>query len=154
ELQRRVLVVRTDGSQIIEIRATDSDPQRTKATVDELAHQLTLQSPTAENAEALERRREFVRQQLGRIQGNIQDAESRLAAKQAALSTETSARGVLDLQDEIKALELNLTNWRGSYASMLATNIARSPNTLTVIQPSMVPTQPVGPNLPANVLTG
>jgi Mrp family chromosome partitioning ATPase/capsular polysaccharide biosynthesis protein len=154
ELQRRVLVVRAEGSQIFEIRVNDDDAVRTKATVDEIARQLTLQSPTAENSEELERRRVFVRQQLERIQANILDAESQLALKQAALASETSARGVLDLNDEIKALELNLTNWRSSYASMLATNVTRSPNTLTVIQPALVPSQPVGPNTRINVLTG
>src|SRR5579875_639589 len=46
ELQKRVLVTR-DGSQFIEIRVTDTDPARAKATADEIAHQLILQSPTA-----------------------------------------------------------------------------------------------------------
>jgi Mrp family chromosome partitioning ATPase/capsular polysaccharide biosynthesis protein len=154
QLQQHVLVSRPDGSQIVEIRVTDTDPARAKATVDELAHQLALQSPTAENAEELNRRRDFVQQQLERLQANIQDAEHSLAEKQATLATATSARAVLDVQDEIKALELNLTNWRASYASILATNITKSPNTLTVIQPAVVPTRPTGPNIPANVLAG
>jgi non-specific protein-tyrosine kinase len=154
ELQQHVLVSRPDGSQVIEIRVTDTDPARAKATVDELARQLGLQSPTAENAEELNHRREFVQQQLERLQANIQDAEHSLAEKQATLASATSARAVLDVQDEIKALELNLTNWRASYASILATNITKSPNTLTVIQPAVIPTRPTGPNLPANVLAG
>jgi Mrp family chromosome partitioning ATPase/capsular polysaccharide biosynthesis protein len=154
DLQRHLLVIRGDGSQLIEIRVTDTDPQRTKATVDELTHQLILQSPTAENEQELEQRRQFVSVQLQRLQSNINTAEANLADNQTKLKTETSARGVLDLQDQIKATELNLTNWRAAYASMLSTSVAKSPNTLTVIQPAYVPLAPVGPNIPINVLTG
>jgi capsular exopolysaccharide synthesis family protein len=154
DLAQRVAVLRAEGSQLIEIRVTDTDPQRTKATVDEIAHQLILQSPTAENTDELQQRKDFVNQQLQSLQTNITKAETDLADKRAKLNDETSARGVLGLQDQIKALELNLTNWRASYASLLSTNLVKSPNTISVVQPSVVPTSPVSPNITVNVLTG
>jgi capsular exopolysaccharide synthesis family protein len=154
DLQRQVVVAHADGSQIVTIRVTDTDPTRTKAIVDELTHQLILQSPTQQNEDDLQQRRDFVSQQLQTLQANIQSAEASLADKQDKLSKESSARGVLDLQDQIKAIQLNLTNWRASYASLLSTNLSKSPNTLTVIQPAFIPTAPVGPNVHMNVLAG
>jgi tyrosine-protein kinase len=154
DLQRHVVVAHAEASQLVEIRVTDTDPVRTKAIVDELTRQLIVQSPTQQNQQDLQQRREFVNQQLQTLQTNIGNAEQSLADKQDKLSKETSARGVLDLQDQVKALNLNLTNWRSAYASLLATNIAKSPNTLTVVQPAFVPTSPVGPNVRLNVLAG
>jgi capsular exopolysaccharide synthesis family protein len=154
DLQRHVVVAHAEGSQLVEIRVTDTDPARTKAIVDELTRQLIVQSPTQQNEQDLQKRRDFVNQQLQTLQTNIGNAEQSLADKQDKLSKETSARGVLDLQDQIKAINLNLTNWRSAYASLLATNIAKSPNTLTVVQPAFVPTTPVGPNVRLNVLAG
>jgi capsular exopolysaccharide synthesis family protein len=153
ELQKRVLVTR-DGSQFIEIRVTDTDPARAKATADEIAHQLILQSPTAASEQELEQRRQFIKQQLDQLQANILQGEKELAAKQAQADKETSARAVLELQDEIKALDLKITSWRSTYASLLTTYNGKPANTLTVISPAFLPTQPATPNLRTNVAAG
>ena len=152
ELQDQVLSVHVAGSQFIEIRATDTDPERAKAIADQVARQLTLQSPTAENMRQLEERQQFTRQQLDALQASIQQAEASIAERQAGLKKETSARGVLDLQDEIEAIQINLTDWRTTYAALLSSYQPKGPNTLTVIEPAYVPTEPVSPNMRANVL--
>jgi Mrp family chromosome partitioning ATPase/capsular polysaccharide biosynthesis protein len=152
ELQTRVLAIRRDNSQLLEIRVTDSHPMRAKAIADELARQLILLSPTVQNAQQLQERRDFVRRQLDALQANIQQAELALAEKQSALSKEISARGVLDLQDEIKALNTKIDSWRPTYANLLTSFEGRSPSTLSVVEPAYVPGDPVSPRVAPTVL--
>jgi capsular exopolysaccharide synthesis family protein len=153
DLQARVLANRVEGTHFVEIRVTDSDPLRAQATATELANQLMLQSPTTESMQLVEQRRQFTQHQLDTLQTDIQRAEMTLAEKQAQLAHEVSARGVLERQDEIKALELQLTGWRSTYASLLtALDAKRQANTLSVVEPAYVPTDPVSPNIRMNVL--
>jgi polysaccharide biosynthesis transport protein len=151
ELQARVVAVRLENSQVIEIRVTDRDPEQASAIANEIARQLLLNSPTAEIARQQEERRDFVRRQLGTLQTDIQRAETAMAEKQQALQTTVSARGVLDLQDEIRALDLKLTSWRSAYASLLASSEPKSPNMLTITEPAVPSPRPVSPNVPAIV---
>jgi capsular exopolysaccharide synthesis family protein len=152
ELQSRVLVIRSEGSLILELRVTDTEPQRAQAIANELASQLILQSPTAADLRQLGQRRQFIREQLDKLQADIQQAESVMTQKQAALKKEVSARGVLDLQDEIRALETKLSNWRNGYALFLNSSDVKKPNTLSVIEPAFTPSDPISPNVRANVL--
>jgi Mrp family chromosome partitioning ATPase/capsular polysaccharide biosynthesis protein len=153
ELQGRVLVNRSEGTQFLEIVVVDSDPARAKATADEIAHQLILQSPTEQNLKQLEDRQRFLQDQLDSLSAAIRDDEAAVAEKQAAMQKETSARGVLDLQDAIKALELRLSTARSTYATLLASSqLKKAPNALTVLDAASVPTEPISPNVRANVL--
>ena len=152
ELQSRVLVTRIPMSQLFEVRVVDSDPNRVKAIADEIARQLIILSPTDEFSEQLQLRRAFLKTQLNSLQADIHEAEAAIAQKQAELKEELSARAVLDRQDEIRALMLNLSGWRTTYASLLSSYQGRSPNTLSVIETPFVPEQASGPDVRANVL--
>jgi len=152
ELQDRVLVNHVEGSQVLEIRVTDADPRRAQATADEIARQLIRLSMASEVTRQLDERRQFVRRQLDTLQGKIQQAEAALEEKQAALDKEVSARGVMERQDEVRALELKINDWRSSYASLLTFYQGRAPSVLSVVEPASLPTEPVGPDVRANVL--
>lgn len=145
DLRGQVLVVHQLGSQTFEVRVIDGDPARAKAIVDGIAEQLIATSPTEQTRKAVQERRQFIRAQLDVLQQKIDRASADLDQKQSELATESSARGVLDKQDEIHALELNLSSWRASYASLLNTDQSTGgPNTLTVIEPATLPRQPAG----------
>ena len=153
DLQQRVQVNRIEGTQLVEIRVTDTNPARAKAIAEELTNQLIAQSPTAEATQQQEERRQFIRKQLDQLQTSMQQAEKDVADKRAQVQYETSARAVLDLQDEIRALEAKLETWRSTYVSLLASYQGkRQPNAVTVIEPASVPSRPVGPNVAATVL--
>jgi non-specific protein-tyrosine kinase len=152
DLQGRVLVSRGETPQLLEIRVVDSDPERARDTADEIARQLTLQSPTAESMRQLEERRAFVAKQVDGLSASIVEAEEARAEKQAALETETSARGVLDLQDEIKGIDLKLATWRSTYASLLNVDQRKSPSSLAVVEPAFLPSEPISPNVRASVM--
>lgn len=152
ELRERVVALRVDGTQLIEIRVLDSSPSQVKAVAEEIARQLILQSPTVDYLGQLETRREFLRQQLDALQTSIQQAEVSLAEKKAALQHEASARGIFDLEDDIRGLELKLENLRTSYAGLLESYQSKGTNALTVVEPAYEPTEPISPNTKVNVL--
>src|SRR5262249_46744459 len=107
---------------------------------------LIASSPTTGRRQELEARRQFVRGELDTLQEKIQQGRDDIDKKRAALEQETNARTVLDRQDEIKAIELNLTNWRQSYNDLLGSLAGSSdPNSLSVVEPAAVPTAPAGP---------
>jgi tetratricopeptide (TPR) repeat protein len=137
---------------MFEVKVVDTDPMRVKAIADEISRQIISQSPTSDYLQQLEGRQAFVQQQLDSLQNHIHQAEIEIAEKQATLKDEVSARAVLDRRDEIQALMLNLTGWRSTYASLLSSFQGRAPNTLSVIESAYVPTEPVGPDVKANVL--
>lgn len=152
-LQEQVAVVRLEGANLFEIRVIDTAPERVQALANEIARQLVLQSPTLTNMQQSETRRQFIQRQLDALQADIQRAEADLAEKQAALEREVSARGVLERQDEIRAIEAKLSGWRASYAALLpAAAQTRGPNSLTVVEPAYRPSEPVSPNVPMTVL--
>lgn len=150
-LQENVLTLRVEATQLVEIRVTDSDPQRAAAIANEITRQMILQSPTTANLQDLAERREFAKAQLDVLQANIQGADIMVKERQAAVEEETSARRVLDLRDEIKALQTKIADWRTAYTGLAAAFPTRGPNTLTVLESATAPSQPAGPNLVANV---
>lgn len=146
ELKRRIVVIHANGALTLEIRAMDGDPVRARDIAATLASQLVDASPTRDRRQELEQRRQFVRDELNDLQQKIATGREELRRKQAQLASEQSARGVLDRQDEIKALELNLTAWRTTYNSLLASIEGRSdPNSLSILEPAAVPTRPTSP---------
>ncbi|HEX5414453.1 MAG TPA: polysaccharide biosynthesis tyrosine autokinase [Chloroflexota bacterium] len=152
QLRDQVLAVHAYGSQTFDIRVTDTNPVRARDIANGIATQLVAASPTEKSRTDLETRRQFIRQELNDLQSEIQDAKTQVSQKQAQLATETTARGVLDREDEINALELKISNWQATYSSLLTTyQGGQGPNDLTVIDPATVPLSPAGPNIRANV---
>jgi non-specific protein-tyrosine kinase len=146
QLRPQVLAVHQLGSPSFEVRVFDVDPYRAKLIAQGITDQLIATSPTEQTRKALAERRQFIRTQLDVLQQKIDRASAELEDKQNRLADETSARGVLERQDEIRALELNLSSWRPSYASLLNSDQSTGggPNTLTVIEPPTLPRQPSG----------
>lgn len=151
-LQQQVVVVHFPGAQTFEVRVVDVDPQRAQRIAAEVAKQIVAASPTEERRKQLETRQRFVLQQLDDLQAKIQKSKAELDKKQAELAKETSARAVLDREDEIKALQLNIDNWQGTYAKLLESyGQGSSPNDLTIVSPAQVPVFPQGPKTTWNV---
>ncbi|MCC6177948.1 MAG: P-loop NTPase [Chloroflexi bacterium] len=147
ELRRRIVVVHPSGAFTIEIRVMDGNPTRARDIAAAIADQLVAASPTTARRQELEQRRRFATGELDALQQKIEQGRDDLEKKRAAAEQETSARGVLDRQDEIKALEANLASWRTSYNDLLASLEGRAvdPNSLTVIEPAEIPSAPAGP---------
>lgn len=153
-LQANVLVVRPDLSNLMEIRVTDNDANTAAAIANEVARQLVLESPTDENTQDLNKRRDFIQRQLDAMQTQIKGGEEFLRIKTAAIDSEQSARAILNLRDEIQTEELKLAGWRQTYAQLLAQKPVRLPNTLSLIEPAVPAILPLSPNMTANVALG
>jgi Mrp family chromosome partitioning ATPase/capsular polysaccharide biosynthesis protein len=151
-IQDNLLIAPVNSTSLLDIRVTDTDPQRAAAVANEIARQLILHSSTVANQQDLLQRQGFAQSQLDALQRNIDAAQASIAQKHAALDTETSARAVSDLNDQIKALDIKITDWRSQYEKLLGGLPARNPNTITVVETAAPPSEPVSPNVLFNLL--
>lgn len=139
QLRQQLVVVQTPGSMTFEIRVVDVEPSRASALAATIAQQLIMTSPTAVKQRELEGRREFVQRQLNALQARIDQVGPEIQQATASLARETSARGVIDRQDEIRGLEQKVDSWRTQYASLLTSlSDQGGPTVLSVIEPVAV----------------
>lgn len=132
-------------SQLLEIVVNDTNPELTQAVANELANQLILQSPTAPKPEDQEREA-FVNEQLNSLQNNIEETQAEINVKGVELESAFSAREIADLKAEIAGLQSKLTTLQSNYASLLTNTQRGAVNTLTLIEPAVLPIRPIGPN--------
>jgi non-specific protein-tyrosine kinase len=118
-------------TQFVRITVQDPLPGRTVAIAEALVHQLELQLPA--NAPL-----QFAERQLAAIQTQIEARQQQLASEQNA-----ARRG--ELEQEIAGL-------RGQYTELYATYSQNklSVNTLEVVDPPRLPTEPVSPKTMQN----
>ena len=150
-LARQVEASAPAGSQLLFISVTDTSPERAAAIAAEVANQLILQSPTVQDMEQ-EQRRQFVEQQLVALEKKVAEAEKNIAETENAIAGESSAVRIREMQNRILALQQQITGWQATYGNLLDFYKGSRTNYLSVIDPATVPTQPAGPNVPANVV--
>ena len=139
------------GTQLMEIFVTDTNPERAKVLADTIAQQLILQSP-ANAASDEDDRRAFAAGQLIDLEGKIEGAEIELKELQTELDEAISARRIQDLQTQINTLQGKVSTWQSSYAQFLLFLEGGQVNYLTVVEPALVPTSPISPNVMMNIL--
>lgn len=138
------------GSNLLEIRVIDTDPQRVQVLANEIANQLIVQSPTPTEREKLENKA-FVDGQMRTLRESITRVDQEVKDLNARLAVETSARAIADLQSHRNAKESQIETWRTQYADLSTTFSGSAVNSLSVIEPAAAG-EPVGPHLMANVL--
>jgi len=136
---------------LLEVTATDSDPLRVAAVANEVANQLVRQSPSNPQQEDEERQR-FVQEQLDDLEVNIDVTKAKLSEAEETLAGTFSARQLAEIQNQIVALQQKLNAYQLNYSQLLAFRERRGPNTISVVDPAVVPTEPVGPNVMRTVL--
>jgi succinoglycan biosynthesis transport protein ExoP len=132
------------NSPFIEILVNDIDPTRAQIVANELANQLILQSPTTPERQEQERLR-FISQQLDGMQQEITKTQDDITQKQQALANMTSAIQISELSNEIQGLETKLALLQTNYATLISSTQSGAINTLSVMEPATLPTQPIGP---------
>jgi polysaccharide biosynthesis transport protein len=133
------------NNQMIEIAVVDTHPQRAQAVANELANQLIIQSPTSTQQQN-QARMVFVESQLDSLQAEISQVQEQMLVKQEELRDVTSAVQIADLQSEINGLQAKLTILQTNYANLLSNTQRGAANTLSIIEPAGLPTNPIGPN--------
>jgi non-specific protein-tyrosine kinase len=117
----------------------------------EVAEQLVRQSPTNPGEERGERQA-FVQQQLDDLEANIATTKAEIDEQEGALAEMFSAREIADTQAQIAALQQKLNAYQANYAQLLAFMGEGAVNTLSIVEPAVPPTGPVGPNKMRTVL--
>lgn len=140
------------GSQLIRISGTSSDRVEAKKIADEMARQLISKSPISQQQEQAEGQREFITRQQKILQTQIEAAQTKLAELNSEATIENDAGKLADLNDRISALQAKVDAWQKNYADLTALLNAGSDKYLTILAPAKLPTEPVSPNIPRNVL--
>jgi succinoglycan biosynthesis transport protein ExoP len=131
------------GTQLMEIRVTDNDPQRAKLIADEVSRQLMA---TVERSRPQDRNRQFIQTQAASLPPKIEAAQQEIEALQAELSEAFSARQIQDIQSRINTLENQINNWQATFAQYQLLLGETGTNVLTVIEEAPVPSGPLGSN--------
>ena len=138
------------GTQLIEIRVIDTDPNRAKILADAIAMQLIAQSPTpSEKGQAAHR--QFVDNQLKDLETQIVQTKAYIIDLERSMASESSARRIQDFQSQIAAKQTQLNIWQSNYATLLAF-VKGGTNFLSVIEPASVPFVPISSRTDQNIL--
>ena len=149
-LRTMVRATPNPGSNLVEIRVIDTDPQRAQVLANEIANQLILQSPTPSARQMLENKT-FVDDEMGKLRQSIIRVEKELQDISGKIAVETSARAISELQSQATAKISQIEIWRSQFADLSSAFAGSAVNSLAVIEPA-APGEPVGPNRLANVL--
>jgi non-specific protein-tyrosine kinase len=133
------------NSQLIEIVVTDTDPQRAQVVANELANQLTKQTPTTQGLIEAEQQT-FIDEQLALLETQIADTLDEIARMEEELGELNSARQIANTQSGIAALQQKLLTLQTNYATLLGSSTGKALNSLTVVEAAALPRRPVGPN--------
>lgn len=133
------------NTQLIEISVTDTNPARAQIIANELARQLILQTPAA-NDSVTGQRQEFIKQQLSSLETQIQETTLRIEELQKSLLTINSISQASEVEREISQLTAKLSTLRENYAAFLANSQQGAVNILKVVEPANLPTKPVSAN--------
>lgn len=147
-LKKMVHAQLVEGTQIIQIFVEASSPTLSQVIADETARQTILYSPNdLQNSES-EDNRIFVRQQLDSLQNRLEAGQVRLATLESELASTTSTDRLIELQNEVTALESLVTEWESNYTQLLVfLDSKQSPTTLTIIESAQVNLTPVRPRI-------
>ncbi len=142
-----------NNTQLLEIRVTDSSPERAMIVANELANQLILRTPASGDLQGDVERQAFITQQLDDLEVSIEETTSEIIEKQTELASLFSARQIADMQTQIRALENKRDTLQANFASLLASSSKGAANSLSIIEPATVPSAPIGPEVLMTALT-
>lgn len=134
------------GTQLLEIRVTDTDPQRAKAIADELADQLKTLVNKQEDGNTA-----FIRTQVESLEGKIPAAQEEIQRLEEQLTETFSARQVEELQSQINSLRNQVNIWQSTYAQYQTLLGSGSANYLDIIEEAPLSSVPIGPNRPMQI---
>ncbi len=146
-----IRVFQPTNSNTIEIIVTDTDPVRAQAVASELARQLILRSPAAQDDRSA--RQDFVNEQLDEYEQAITETKDQITAKKEELGQLISAREIASAQDEIRSLESKLQTLQSIYANLLQGTGEGATNTVRILEEASLPRRPINSNNLPTILT-
>jgi polysaccharide biosynthesis transport protein len=138
-------------TQLLEISVIDSNPYRAKVLADAIAQQLILQSP-AGSATTSSEDLNFIRDQISELKSKIESGQEEIKRLSQELDTSNSALQIQDLTNQINLLETKVSGWQDTYSQLLLSLQGGDVNVLNVVEEATIPSPPISPNTPMNVL--
>ncbi len=129
------------GAQLLEIQVTDTNPEAAALIANALADELIRRSPASGGSDPAQQ--EFIRRQLEELQTKVTEVNERINALTTSLADLTSAAEIQDAQDRITALEEVKNRYQTTYANLLDSYQAESPNVLSLFEPAVAPQWPL-----------
>jgi len=129
------------GAYLLEIWVTDTNPEAAALIANALADELMRRSPTSGGSDP--EQQEFIRSQLEELQAKIGSVNQQIDDLAASLAELTSAAEIQDAQDRLAALEEVKSTYQTTYADLLRSYSAESPNALSLFEPAAVPQWPM-----------
>jgi succinoglycan biosynthesis transport protein ExoP len=129
------------GAQLLEIYVTDTNPEAAAVIANALADELIRRTPSSGGSDP--EQQEFIRGQLEELQTKIQRIGEQIDELTISLSELTSAAEIQDVQDRIAGLEEVKSTYHATYANLLSSYRAESPNVLSLFEPAVVPQWPI-----------
>lgn len=136
------------GTQLMEIRVRDTDPERARALADAVAQELIKQTPEFKEGQV---RQEFIQERLTNIEQSIKETEQEIVDEQKKLEAANSARAIQQYQSNIAAMEQKLSTYQSDYAAYLQT-VENRTNYISVFQLAATPSRPISPRVPETLL--
>lgn len=128
-----MLTTRVDrGANLLEIKVSDTDPERAAAIANAIANQLIAYTPNAPEKVAAQQAE--ISRQLEESQRNIQAVEAKITELENRLSGLSSAIDISDVQSQLDALQTTRQRYLGEYANLLDLSNQTSANSLSIFE--------------------
>jgi succinoglycan biosynthesis transport protein ExoP len=138
-LARRIQVEAPRENPWLFIRVRDVDPTRAASIANALGQELVEVSPAVQGRQADIQK--AIDANLDATQDRIESSD-RQVARLTALPNRTPAE-----DEELRTLQAQLISLRSTYAGLVSFSSNYTSNLVTMVQPAVPPTEPVGPNV-------
>ncbi len=143
-----ITVRQLNDTNLIDVVVLAPDPMIAQAVAAELARQMVLRSPTAEEEDTT-----FVNDLLSNYEAQITETRAEIEARQEELGAAVGAREIAQIQGDIDALESTLQTLLTNYSNLRSSTQRGATNTIRIIEPASEPRSPSTPNNIVTVLT-
>ncbi len=150
DLRERVSTRVPPNLPVIEISVVDTDPARAQQFARAIAAQIIAQSAAAANRTLQDS--QFTREQITDLRDKITVAQQQARVLDDELSKASSARDLAERRSRIDALNVQISSWQQTYATLERNLLEGSPNVITVYESATYPSMPIGPKLVQNVI--
>jgi len=138
-LRSRLLISPVPGTQLIDIKVIDADPQLAASIANEIARQMVLQSPGDPKEEETQL---FIQSQLTDLQTKIENGQAEIEELEEKIGSSTSAAEVAETRLRLESLQAQVNAWQQSYVALVASSEPSKTNVLAVVNqatPALAP---------------
>jgi succinoglycan biosynthesis transport protein ExoP len=137
DLRGRVVADIPQNNTLLTITARDGDATRAASIANAIVDQLIAASPAIQGHQA---------DVQSSIDADLKATQEQISATQAQLEALTAVENRTPQQEQqLQTYEGRLVNLRSTYAALLSYSFANASNLLSVLEPAVVPTDPVAP---------